>query len=113
MLTGYYCRFCDEFIREDETETKISSMLHTEVDTKRTEYIEYIVCPYCKQELFERADDCICGEMKLESEHLCRDCKKLAKEEWETAIDNIQEYVKLDRFDARELMETYVEGYEF
>lgn len=112
-MSDYYCRFCDEFIRQDETERKYESLLHSEVDTRREEVLEYIVCPSCGYELVERADDCLCGELKLETEHLCRSCKKIAEDEWQNCIDEVTKQINGDRFDAKDILETYVEHYVF
>lgn len=112
-MTGYYCRFCDNFIREDETKEEVQSLLHDEVDTRSREMYLVTVCPDCGYELIERADDCICGEMKLEADHLCRSCKKLAKEEWESSIESLRKQTGCDNYDSTEIMETYVEHYVF
>lgn len=110
-MTDYYCRYCDEFIREEDADTRYSSILHGEVDTRREEVYQYRACPRCGHELFERADNCFCGEMKLETEKLCRDCRKVAKEEFETAVQSVRELTNTDQYDAQDILINYIEFY--
>lgn len=111
-MTDYYCRYCDEFIRQDDAKEEISSCLHTEVDTRTSMAVRYKVCPNCGYELFERANECACGELKLEDDVLCRRCKKVAADTWSDAVDELAKVIG-DRWDAKDVLTTYVEHYVF
>lgn len=108
-MADYYCRYCDRFVREDDAEEKISSILHPEVDTRSTEWFKFLACPGCGYELMERANECVCGSLKHEDEVLCDWCEEFAKANWSKCIEALAKDVKCDIYDAEEIMDIFFE----
>ena len=70
-MIRYICDYCDARFDEPEAVNYVDVM----GDFKRL-YTEYF-CPICGVESFSEADSCPkCGEAKLTTDTLCRDCRK-------------------------------------
>lgn len=106
-MADYYCRLCNDFVYGEDAEI----VKHYSGFSNQDELLlfETLNCPKCGEELIELADECICGDLKLEKDTLCRRCKKIASSEWQNCIDAVHRQLKGLKSDAEEVMETYVD----
>ena len=103
---NYYCRLCDEFIEHEDVIREVRSGA---VITPTGNMLELNdTCPMCGNPLFEEADECICGELKLVKDNLCRRCHKVAEDEWRRCLESVHARVRTVPADAEDIMKTYL-----
>lgn len=100
----YYCRFCDEFVASDEV---VEEALEGALITPTGNMLEiHETCPTCGNLLFEEANECVCSKLKLKDDILCRDCYKVASEEWKYTVKRMES--RIGSFVSDETLEIYV-----
>ena len=82
----YWCSSCKEPV---EAEFRRHKEWHDEVDTRRLEFWDVAVCPYCGEEV-EEANQCACGEWIDPERNICMRCEEVA----EDALVRAQEYIR-------------------
>lgn len=83
----YWCKECGCEVR-DPRYVKVEEV-HWEVDTRRIEEMETVVCPHCGHELDEAGKCDICGEPCDPDENFCEWCSSNMLVEWNHMIKSL------------------------
>jgi len=91
----YWCEHCDHEV-ENPRYVKVEEV-HWEVDTRRIEEMEMVICPDCGEELVE-AELCeICGEYIAPDKILCEWCEDVMGFEYDALIDRLCQRLDCDK----------------